>query len=109
MSKTAILCFMVFAALLFAQGENPREIPPFEGDGNSQHEGQPQFCQAEDRGGFKKNCGICDTMCGPDKRGQEDPKCKVFCRAGACRCHLNCNTMNMGAVADPVNLIEQFK
>jgi len=83
---------LLWAVLLFGQGQGDRPIPPYEGDGNPQHDGQPRWCQATDGFGYKKNCGICDTKCGPDGTGGESPKCKVYCRKGACRCHPECHT-----------------
>ncbi len=83
---------LLFAALVWAQGQGDRPIPEYEGDGNPQHDGQPKWCQAIDVGGFKKNCGICDTKCGPGETGGEDKRCKVYCRKGACKCHADCQT-----------------
>lgn len=86
-------CLVLVAGMIWAQGQG-REIPTYEGDDNAQHDGQPKWCQAKDAGGFAKNCGVCDTMCGPGNTGGEDKRCKVYCRKGACKCHPECSTMN---------------
>lgn len=85
------IALLFVIGLVWAQNEG-REIPPFGGDGNPQHDGQPKFCQARDAGGFKKNCGICDTMCGDGKTGGEDRRCAVYCRKNMCFCHPECHT-----------------
>lgn len=85
------LCAVLVAGIIFAQGEG-RQIPEFEGDGNPAHDGQPKWCQAHDALGFKANCGKCETMCDPGHAGQEDKRCAVYCRPGACKCNPQCAT-----------------
>ena len=76
------------AAMLFAQTPG-REIPPYEGDDNPQHDGQPKWCQREDAGGFKKNCD-CGMKCDRDGNVAESSRCKTYCRKTACGCHGAC-------------------
>lgn len=82
-------------------------IPPYEGDDNSQHNGQPKWCQNESDGLFAHNCDCQSTTDnGRCKRGHEEeegsgpdtydensmPRCKVHCRKDACRCRRRCDT-----------------
>jgi hypothetical protein len=68
-----------------------KEIPEYPGDeGTGQHAGQPQWCQAHDENGHKKNCGICDMKCERGQEAEEKPTCKTYCRKGACRCSISC-------------------
>ena len=95
------LLFVV--GLIWAQNNNPRDIPLFGGDDNPQHDGQPQFCQARDENGFKKNCGVCDMTCPkPGEEQQELPKCKTYCRKGQCKCAV-CKMTKMQMSKDPKN------
>jgi hypothetical protein len=82
--------------------QSPRPIPPFEGDGNSQHDGQPKFCQNSDTGGYVANCRCKPSSmedCGkkaPECDGDgnctgESPRCSVYCRPKACRCSSYCD------------------
>lgn len=81
---------VLVSALLLAQNGG-KDIPIYEGDpGTGDHKGQPAFCQAKDENGFKKNCGICDRKCGAK---HNDWKCKVSCRAKACKCHPECDLL----------------
>lgn len=82
---TAYALSFACCVLLLAQ---TGDIPQYEGDDNPNHNGQPKWCQARDENGFKKNCGICNHQC--DGRGVDDHKCKVFCRAKACKCNPGC-------------------
>lgn len=86
-------------ALLFLVGgllawQGPKPIPPFEGDGNSQHDGQPRFCQNVDTKDFLKNCDCMPKMGDPECKsgggGGESAKCSVFCRKKSCRCSPDC-------------------
>lgn len=81
----AALCFV---GLLLAQGQG-RTIPP---SGDDTHPGSPAWCQAAKAGGYEANCGLCKTMCDEGHRGQEDKKCKSYCRPGSCKCHPQCET-----------------
>jgi hypothetical protein len=87
-----VLGVLALAGLILAQGQGGRDIPPFGGDGNSDHDGQPSWCQARDVNGYKKNCGICDTKCENGKSGEEDGRCKTYCRKGKCLCHPDCTS-----------------
>jgi len=87
-----VLAMLALAGLILAQGQGGRDIPPFGGDGNSDHDGQPSWCQARDVNGYKKNCGICDTKCEIGKSGEEDGRCKTYCRKGKCLCHPDCTS-----------------
>lgn len=87
----AMLLFLV-GALLAWQG--PKPIPPFEGDGNSQHDGQPAFCVNHDTKEWVHNCDckphVGDKECQDADRGAENSKCSVWCRRSACRCERDC-------------------
>ena len=89
---TRWLAAFALVGLIWAQGQGGRDIPPFGGDCNKDHDGQPAWCQAIDVNGYKKNCGICDTKCENGNTGGEDPRCKVYCRKGKCLCHADCIT-----------------
>jgi hypothetical protein len=82
-----VLAFALIGLGVLAQTGGDQPIPQYEGDSDSMHDGQPRWCQARDENGFKKNCGICDRRCG---EVHNDSKCKVYCRAKACRCHHEC-------------------
>jgi hypothetical protein len=86
----ATLALLLVAAAFSLQ--QPAPIPPFEGDGNPQHDGQPSYCQNFDTK-FAHNCKCIDMQdqaC--DRTEQESAKCKVYCRKHACRCKTSCNT-----------------
>jgi hypothetical protein len=90
--KRLIFLFVLALGILAQTGE--REIPMYEGDDNSSHDGQPKWCQRDHDGGFKPNCGECNPpSC--DNHGQplhnNNPKCGVNCRPKACKCHAGCN------------------
>lgn len=86
-----VFVFLVGALLAF---QGPKPIPPFEGDGNSMHDGQPKWCSNVDTKEHVHNCA-CQPMIGdkgchdPDRAG-ENPKCSVYCRRKACRCERQC-------------------
>lgn len=76
------------AAVAVQQGE----IPPYAGDGNPMHDGQPAWCQNTDSESHKHNCecqSMADKTC--DKSMQESSKCKVYCRKTACKCKTTCD------------------
>lgn len=88
---TALL--LLVGALLAWQG--PQPIPPFEGDGNSQHDGQPKWCSNVDTKTHSANCSCKPMMGDPECKngeggGGESQKCKVYCRKTACRCLPGC-------------------
>ena len=85
--KYALLLAVVFLA--FAQ---QGQIPPYEGDGNPQHNGQPKFCQNVDSPQYVHNCecqDMADKSC--DKSGKDTSKCATWCRKPACRCRVACD------------------
>jgi hypothetical protein len=86
-----LLAFTLLLVGAFALQE-PVPIPPFEGDGNSQHDGQPQWCQSKDEDGFKANCSCMPAMSDPEcktKDGGDTYKCGTYCRH-ACKCRREC-------------------
>ncbi len=85
------LAALFLAGLILAQ-DGGKEIPTFPGDDNPQHNGQPEFCIGASDGTHKPNCGVCN-MCGKD--APESPKCKTYCRRGACRFHESCKVTHM--------------
>ena len=89
----------LIAAILLVSGSlalqnGPRRVPPFEGDGNAQHDGQPKFCLNVDTKEFLHNCDcqpkMGDKECHEVDKGGENPKCSVYCRRTACRCQREC-------------------
>lgn len=68
----------------------PIPIPPFMGDGNPQHDGQPMFCQRHDSK-YKANCKKCERRC-ENGEETEDSRCATNCRRGTCECHPPCQT-----------------
>ena len=88
---------VLLAAAVMLAAQSGRGIPPYEGDDNPSHDGQPKWCQRDDRGGFKANChckamggdgeGMCD---GSKPAAHGDPKCSTYCRRTACACHSEC-------------------
>ncbi|HXK07837.1 MAG TPA: hypothetical protein VMS37_35920 [Verrucomicrobiae bacterium] len=83
---------MIITAVALQQAQ---PIPPFEGDGNSAHDGQPAWCQNADSGGYTHNCDcqpkMGDPECDTQGGGGESSKCSVYCRKNACRCKRHCN------------------
>ena len=78
--------------------QSPRPVPPFEGDGNPDHDGQPVHCQNFDSTAYLHNCE-CMAMADDPKceeksanTSSENPKCKVYCRKTACRCKKKCRS-----------------
>ncbi len=101
-----LLVAAAFAMLVsFAFQSQPKPIPPFGGDGNPQHDGQPEHCQNHDHNGWLHNC---DCRAGEEKHcpkdgsmepesddgdeptGRESSKCKVYCRKDKCGCITPC-------------------
>lgn len=66
-------------------------IPPTD---DSNHEGQPSWCQNQDGNGYLHNCScrsmMADGNCGAEDKGGESPRCSVYCRKHACRCVTDC-------------------
>jgi hypothetical protein len=92
--KFQIGAFIIVSALILAQNGGGKTIPQYSGDGNPDHANQPSWCQRDNADGYKANCGQCNPpSC--DDRGRaihnNNPKCGVNCRPGACRCHAACN------------------
>lgn len=93
---TYALCLAACALALtvVVAWQTPQPIPPFEGDGNPQHDGQPKFCQNVDSKTHARNCDckphMGDKECQEPDRGAENPKCSVWCRKPACRCERDC-------------------
>lgn len=93
------LTFCILALLMLigvAVGfQSPAPIPPFEGDGNPQHDGQPKWCSNVDTKTHAKNCD-CQPKMGdkechePNAGGGENSRCSVYCRKAACRCESTC-------------------
>jgi len=84
-----LLSLLVVVAALALQST---PIPPYPGDGNSQHDGQPMWCQNSETGGFKANCSCvdkADVAC--DKTHKDSSKCKVWCRKSSCHCLTMCD------------------
>ena len=90
----AMLSIFVLVAVGIALQE-PQPIPPFEGDGNPSHEGQPSFCINVDTKEYVHNCScrgmVADNSCG-EEGGGESSRCSVFCRKHACKCVTDCKT-----------------
>src|SRR5437016_4023385 len=98
MRKAIVFLFLVAAAVALQK----QPIPPFPGDGNPQHKGQPTWCANFDTKENTRNCE-CQAMnadaCkhedeyGPDSYGEDNsPRCKVHCRRDACQCQRHCST-----------------
>jgi hypothetical protein len=87
-----LLLSLLLVTLAFAF-QLPQPIPPFQGDGNPQHDGQPRWCQNKDDAHLH-NCECMKTACDRDGQpgGDERPTCKVYCRRNACRCQKPCQT-----------------
>lgn len=91
---------MLTSLLAFQSGE----IPPYPGDGNPQHDGQPMHCQNYHDSMFKANCD-CQPH-GDNKKECKDKededgilgseympsKCKTWCRRPACHCSNGCTS-----------------
>jgi hypothetical protein len=89
-----VLLFVLLIGLVGWQA--PQPIPPFEGDGNSMHDGQPKWCSNVDTKTHAKNCDCKPMMGDPECKdgkeggGAETQKCKVYCRKTSCRCLPGC-------------------
>jgi hypothetical protein len=91
--KHLMFCLIVTVAVALGFQTGPKQIPPFEGDGNTQHDGQPKFCVNTGKE-FLHNCDcqpkMGDPECHDPDKGGENPKCSVYCRRNACRCQRGC-------------------
>ncbi len=88
----AVLSWMAVVTVALAlQSPEPGLIPPYPGDDDPTHNGQPMFCQREDSRRFKANCMKCENTC---ENGDEveTSSCQTYCRKGACLCHPPCQT-----------------
>lgn len=86
MKRLTVLFLILIASMALALQQPPRTIPPYAGDSNPQHDGQPAWCQNKDINGFKANCG-CKRTCDANDRGSD---CKTWCRTPACKCDHGC-------------------
>jgi hypothetical protein len=86
-----VLAAILLAFIAFAL-QAPQPIPPYAGDGNPLHDGQPAWCQNNDTAEYAHNCecmSMTDETC--EKGMQESGKCKVYCRKKACKCKTKCD------------------
>lgn len=104
MRKAIQILALLVTLLLALAFQAPQPIPPYGGDDNPQHDGQPQWCQNNDTGGHLHNCSckpssMADPACqrpeGQEAEPGEEPwpepaRCSVFCRKDACRCKRDC-------------------
>lgn len=88
------LGMMILVVVAFAL-QGPAPIPPFEGDDNPAHDGQPQFCINTDTREHLHNCSCrgmqAQNNC-EEEGGGESSRCKVYCRKSACKCKTDCQT-----------------
>jgi len=82
--RIALALWLLGAAL--AIQDAPRTIPPYPGDDNPMHDGQPAWCQNKDGNGYLANCG-CKRSCDETDRGSD---CKTYCRTSKCKCDHGC-------------------
>jgi hypothetical protein len=82
-----ILRITLLCVVVAAFGFQGREIPPHEGE---DHQGQPEFCQNSNSGGYKANCKCKRDCDDPEQRQHRESGCKTFCRTPACRCDHGC-------------------
>jgi len=90
--RTFLLIALAAVALAL---QSPAPIPPFEGDGNPDHDRQPKWCQSHDDTNHVHNCDCRASHCDPGEEAPnagESPRCKVYCRKTACRCKNPCGT-----------------
>lgn len=88
MIKTVLAVLLLLTSSVALQ--SPQEVPVFEGDGNSSHDGQPKWCQNTDGGGYKANCE-CKRDCSDPSQGQHrESGCKTYCRTPSCHCEHGC-------------------
>ncbi len=86
----------IFIIAIGAIGFQLPQPPPYEGDGNPAHDGQPKFCINVDTDKNSHNCNckpmVGDPECkdGGEGGGGESPKCRVYCRPKSCRCLPSC-------------------
>ena len=93
MKRCILAVFLLVGAGVALQG--PQPIPPYPGDDNPQHDGQPMFCVNVDTKEHVHNCAcrgmVADDNC-REEGGGESSRCKVWCRKSACRCQSDCKT-----------------
>lgn len=96
---TQILVLLALYVSAWAFQQTP--IPPYPGDDNPSHSGQPLWCQNEGTTQHAANCA-CLAMHRDDPEcimptdenqssGPDGSKCKVWCRRHACRCRTHCD------------------
>ena len=92
---------MLLVLALALTGFDKQPIPPFPGDGNPDHDGQPLFCQNYSDKTVDANCHCkamnpeqCEEQQDSEGEGDvsESSKCKVYCRHSACKCQSGCTT-----------------
>lgn len=89
-----IILNLTLACSLIGYQKTP--IPPYRGDDNPQHDGQPMYCRNYETSQEAPNCA-CKAMAAPGKEcpedenaGDEPTKCAVYCRKTACQCERRC-------------------
>lgn len=109
MKTTKVISFVALMLLYGTAVAFQREVPPYPGDDNPLHNGQPMICINHDTKEFVHNCS-CQAMGGDDDRCKvKDPdedrnedgtprngpyalSCKTRCRKDACECRRRCET-----------------
>lgn len=97
--RKQILAISLLYSVAWAFQQTP--IPPYGGDDNRSHDGQPMWCQNDDTKQHAHNCE-CLAMKRDDpecimptdenqSQGPDGSKCKVYCRKSACRCRTHCD------------------
>lgn len=84
--------YFLLLAVVFLAFAQQGQIPPYEGDGDPRHDGQPKFCQNVDSPQYVHNCeciDMADKSC--DKSAQDTSKCRVWCRKKSCNCRSVCD------------------
>ncbi len=106
--KNKVLSFVTLIGLYGSAVAFQREVPPYPGDDNPSHNGQPMICLNYDTKEFTHNCS-CAAMNNEDERckskdpenrddygmphsGPYAPACKTRCRHDACECKRHCET-----------------
>lgn len=80
------LALALFAVCVLLSQDGGKPIPPYAGDDNPQHDGQPKWCQNKAANGYRANCG-CKRSCDRNDRGSD---CVTYCRTPACKCDHGC-------------------
>lgn len=95
--KRILSAVLLLALAVSATAWQKPKAPPFPGDGNPQHDGQPLVCINHSNGKYAKyakNCS-CRRM-NPDGRTCTDERdmtsCSTTCRKPACLCANPCAT-----------------